>query len=139
MIVGVDYDIGPALPSELPLVLDSWRKSLRKHARMATSAYHPWFDAISADTLARFPLLLTARCDGVSYGWICAEWDHRGVCVQYVYVKSPRRQRGIARELLRAVLADLGPDAGPGRYYRHSTHMDEVAHMMGFEHIKRWV
>lgn len=134
--------IGTLTPDEMSLCLNSWHLSLvppkgrspdpRLRAMRKSDAHALLTVEIDA-VMARYPLRLAYRRDGVVLGWICADAADDGVTVWYVYVKSPYRRQGIGRALLRGALMHLGPLAGDGLHYRYRTHAEPTARRYGFE------
>lgn len=147
---GPNYEIKPLHPSELHLVCNAWHLSLvpppfkgrkRKPSpdprfrEMTVTDAHTIIGAEIDDVLARYPLILVARQDGVVLSWLCAEATDAGVVVHYAFTKSPYRRQGIGRALLGAACTQLAPLSGPGLFYRYQTLAEPIAVRYGFERV----
>lgn len=137
--------IGTLTAEEHALLLNSWHLSLvppkgrspdPRLRTMRKSDAHALLTVEIEAALARWPLRLAYRRDGVALGWICAEATDAGVTVHYAYVKSPYRRQGIGRKLLHEALMHLGPLAGDGLHYRYRTHAEPTARRYGFELVR---
>lgn len=135
----MDVAIDSLKPSELHLVLSSWKRSYRDYCpQLAQDAYYRLQGAVCDEILSRFPLLLAARdpdAPAVVLGWICAEPAQQGgVLVHYAYVKQAYRRQNIAKRLLLAALEHYASEDG-GLFYTHRTASHAVADRYGLEYL----
>jgi GNAT superfamily N-acetyltransferase len=129
----LSYEIARLAPSELNMVLKSWKKSYREAVPdQRTDDFYLAQGNICDAILARFPVLLTARApSGVALGWICGESTDKALVLHYANVKSAYRRNGVFKALL-AALIDECPDAGPVNLLTHVTRRAHIVKSMGF-------
>jgi hypothetical protein len=113
----------PGEPSDVPLIVSSWRKSYLNRDREGRAAYPlahipatVYFDgqsAIIARILGRASVQVAHAAEDPSHiiGWVCFE----PAVLHYVYVTGMWRKDGLASEL-------VGMNVGTGGQYTHHTY-----------------
>ena len=110
-----EFSISPLVPSELNLLLSSWKLSLEEHRPQGLSraSFFRLQGAVIEDILSRYPLVLAARSlidPELVLGWIAASHSTSGAIVWHCFVKEGYRRRGIAKRLLASVRQELPSD-----------------------------
>lgn len=110
----MDIQVRDALPTDIPMVFDSYLKSWRISKFAGTVPNHLYFDAqrvLLEDLIARGAKVVVAYPkdhEDIILGWACGELKEGKTVLHYAYVKDPYLGLGIAESLL-ARLPGLQP------------------------------
>lgn len=114
-------------------IADSWKKSFRWSPCskwISNGAYYGEMNKRVDDLLSRGRTLVA--CNPVSddhiVGWVCVEGD----VVHYLYVKTPMRGNGYAKELLRSAIGSIPK---PLKISHWTEHCERYANQHGWTYV----